>query len=159
MVCSTRIKNRNFPFHFFVKFFGQIFRFYFLGYFRGKVKMSEYTGNFLIKILAWGHECHKIKSCRTSVDRSLFINVISYMFANYLDCRIEPIENCLALVKGEPVLLVGRTCILVRLPKKRLWRGKFQKVTCEVAVRPKHDLIIDKATQTSLRTPQPYSPP
>ena len=123
--------------------------------------MSEIdTGKFLIKILAWGHDCPKIKSCRVRVDRSLSINVISDTFANYLDCRIEPIENRLALVKGEPVQIVGRTFVLVRLPKKRLWRGKFQKVTCEVAVHPKHDLIIDKATQKSLRiNPQPYSPP
>ena len=122
--------------------------------------MSKYTENFLIKILAWGHEFCEIKSCRTRVDRSLSINVISDTFANYLDCRIEPIENRVALVKVEPILLVGRTSILVRLPKKRLWRGKFQKVTCEVAVRPKHDLIIDKATQRSLRIkPKPYSPP
>ena len=121
--------------------------------------MCKFTENFLIKILAFGYECREIKSCRTRVDESLSINVISDKLANYLDCRIKTIENRVALVKSEPVLIVGRTSVLVRLPKKRQWRGKFQTITCEVAVRPKHDLVIDRATQRSLRIkPKPYSP-
>ena len=116
--------------------------------------MCKYTGNFLIKILAFGYECREIKSCRTRVDESLSTNIISDKLANYLDCRIKTIENRVALVKSEPVLIVGRTSVLVRLPKKHQWRGKFQTITCEVAVRPKHDLVIDRATQRSLKVPE-----
>ena len=108
--------------------------------------MSEYTGNFLIKILAWGHECREIKSCRVRLDRSLSINVISKSFANFLDWLIDPIEHCLALVKQEPVRLVGRTCILIRLPKRSQRRGKFQKVDCKIAENPKHHMVLDRTT-------------
>ena len=121
--------------------------------------MCKFPENFLIKILAFGYECREIKSCRTRVDESLSTNVISDKLAYYLDCRIKTIENRVALVKSEPVLIIGRTSVLVRLPKTRYWRGKFQKITCEVAVRPKHDLVIDRATQRSLQIkPKPYSP-
>ena len=112
----------------------------------------------MVKILAFGHEVRQIKSCRTRVDENLSTNVISDKLAYYLDCRIDNIDSRVALVKSEPVLIIGRTSVLVRLPKKRHWRGKFQKITCEVAVRPKHDLVIDRATQRSLQIkPKPYS--
>ena len=118
--------------------------------------MCKYTGNFLIKILAFGYECREIKSYRTRVDESLSTNVISDKLAYYLDCRIKTIDNRVALVKSEPVLIIGHTSVLVRLPKKRHWPGKikFQKINCEVAVRPRHDLVIDRATQRSLKVPE-----
>ena len=118
--------------------------------------MCKYTENFLIKILAFGYECREIKSCRTRVDENLSTNVISDKLAYYLDCRIENIDSRVALVKSEPVLLIGHTSVLVRLPKKRHWPGKikFQKINCEVAVRPRHDLVIDRATQKSLKIPE-----
>lgn len=112
--------------------------------------MCKYTESFLIKILASGYECREIKSCRTRVDENLSTNVISDKLAYYLDCRIENIDSRVALVKSEPVLIIGKTSVLVRLPKKI----KFQKINCEVAVRPRHDLVIDRATQKSLKIPE-----
>ena len=115
--------------------------------------MCKFPETFLVKILAFGYEIREIKSARTRVDENLSTNVISDKLAYYLDCRIDDIDSCVALVKSEPVLLIGRTSVLVRLPRKSHWPGKFkfQKIDCEVAVRPRYDLVIDRATKKSLK--------
>ena len=115
--------------------------------------MCKFPENFLVKILAFGYEIREIKSARTRVDENLSTNVISDKLAYYLDCRIDDIDSRVALVKSEPVLLIGQTSVLVRLPKKSHWPGKFkfQKIDCEVAVRPRYDLVIDRATKKSLK--------
>ena len=115
--------------------------------------MCKFPENFLVKILAFGYEIREIKSARTRVDENLSTNVISDKLAYYLDCRIDDIDSRVALVKSEPVLLIGKTSVLVRLPKKSHWPGKFkfQKIDCEVALRPRYDLVIDRATKKSLK--------
>ena len=107
----------------------------------------------MVKILAFGYEIREIKSARTRVDENLSTNVISDKLAYYLDCRIDDIDSHVALVKSEPVLLTGKTSVLVRLPKKSHWPGKFQfqKIDCVVAVKPRYDLVIDRATKKSLK--------
>ena len=115
--------------------------------------MCKFPENFLVKILAFGYEIREIKSARTRVDENLSTNVISDKLAYYLDCRIDDIDSHVALVKSEPVLLTGKTSVLVRLPKKSHWPGKFQfqKIDCVVAVKPKYDLVIDRATKRALK--------
>ena len=115
--------------------------------------MCKFPENFLVKILAFGYEIREIKSARTRVDENLSTNVISDKLAYYLDCRIDDIDSHVALVKSEPVLLTGKTSVLVRLPKKSHWPGKFkfQKIDCVVAVKPRYDLVIDRATKKSLK--------
>ena len=115
--------------------------------------MCRFPENFLVKILAFGFEIREIKSARTRVDENLSTNVISDKLAYYLDCRIDDIDSHVALVKSEPVLLTGKTSVLVRLPKKSHWPGKFkfQKIDCVVAVKPRYDLVIDRATKKSLK--------
>ena len=109
--------------------------------------------NFLVKILAFGFDIRQIKSARTRVDENLSTNVISDKLACYLECRIDDIDSQVALVKSEPVLLTGKTSVLVRLPKRSHWPGKFkfQKIDCVVAVKPKYDLVIDRATKLALK--------
>ena len=115
--------------------------------------MCKFPETFLVKILAFGYEIREIMSARTRVDENLSTNVISDKLAYYLDCRIDDIDSCVALVKSEPVLLIGRTSVLVRLPRKSHWPGKFkfQKIECVVAVRPQYDLVIDRATKKALK--------
>ena len=109
--------------------------------------------NFLVKILAFGFNIRQIKSARTRVDENLTTNIISDTLANYLECKIDDIDSYLALVVSEPVRITGKTSVLVRLPKKSHWPGKFkfQKIDCVVAVKPKYDLVIDRATKIALK--------
>ena len=109
--------------------------------------------NFLVKILAFGFNIRQIKSARTRVDENLTTNIISDTLANYLECKIDDIDSHLALVVSEPVRITGKTSVLVRLPKKSHWPGKFkfQKIDCVVAVKPKYDLVIDRATKRALK--------
>ena len=109
--------------------------------------------NFLVKILAFGFNIRQIKSARTRVDENLTTNIISDTLANYLECKIDDIDSHLALVVSEPVRITGTTSVLVRLPKKSHWPGKYQfkKIDCVVAVKPKYDLVIDSATKSILK--------
>ena len=126
-------------------------------------KMSDKTqGKFLVNVLAWTDEIREIRSCNVRLDRSLSINVISESFATFLGCRITPIEPRLALVKYEPVRLVGHTSILIRLPKRSQWKGEFTTIECEIAEQPKHHIVLAKSTQKALkiyRQHTPYYPP
>ena len=109
--------------------------------------------NFLVKILAFGFNIRQIKSARTRVDENLNTNIISDTLAQYLECKIDDIDSHLALVVSEPVRITGTTSVLVRLPKKDHWTGKYQfkKIDCVVAVKPKYDLVIDRATKRALK--------
>ena len=109
--------------------------------------------NFLVKILAFGFDIRQIKSARTRVDENLSTNIISDKLAHYLECKIDDIDSHVALVVSEPVRLTGKTSVLVRLPKKSHWPGKFkfQKIDCVVAVKPRYDLVIDRATKVALK--------
>ena len=114
--------------------------------------MNRPSDNFLVKILGFGFNIRQIKSARTRVDENLNENIISDVLAQYLECKVDDIDSHLALVVREPVRITGTTSVLVRLPKKSHWPGKFQfkKIDCVVAVKPKYDLVIDEATKMVL---------
>ena len=103
----------------------------------------------LVDLLAWTDEIKEIKSCNVEIDRDLVINVISQSFASFLGCRISPEEPRLALVKNEPVRLLGQTNILIRLPKTKRRKGGFTKIECAIAENPMHHIVL--ATQKALK--------
>ena len=114
--------------------------------------MNRPSDNFLVKILAFGFNIRQIKSARTRVDENLNENIISDVLAQYLECKVDDIDSHLALVVSEPVKITGTTSVLVRLPRKDHWTGRYQfkKITCMVAVQPKYDLVINEATKMVL---------
>ena len=114
--------------------------------------MNRPSENFLVKILAYGFNIRQIKSARTRVDDNLNTNIISDALAQYLECKIDDVDSHLALVVSEPVRITGTTSVLVRLPKKDHWTGRYQfrKITCMVAIQPKYDLVINEATKMVL---------
>ena len=85
----------------------------------------------LVDVLAWTDEIKEIRSSNIEIDRDLVINVISQSFASFLGCRITPEEPKLALVKNEPVRLLGRTNILIHLPKTKCRKGDSQKLNAQ----------------------------
>ena len=80
-------------------------------------------------------------------------------YASFLGCRITAEEPTLALVKNEPVKLLGKTNILLRLPKTKRKKGTFTKIECTVAEDPKYNIILARSTQVILKLyPQPVKP-
>ena len=82
----------------------------------------------LVNVIPWTDQVEEIRSCNVRIDRNLTINIISKSFAIFLGCRVISEEPTLALVKYEPVKLVGKTHILLRLPKSKRKLGKFTKI-------------------------------
>ena len=95
------------------------FPFYFNFEFWASNMFYKKQKKILVDVLAWTDEIKEIKSCNVEIDRDLVINVISQSFASFLGCRISPEEPRLALVKNEPVRLLGQTNILICKPKTK----------------------------------------
>ena len=83
----------------------------------------------LVNVIPWMDEIEEIRSCNVRIDRNLTINIISKSSATFLGCRVTSEEPTLALVKYEPVKLVGKTHILLRLPKSKRKRANLQKLS------------------------------
>ena len=87
--------------------------------------MCKFAKNFLVTILAFRYAIREIKSARITVDEYLSPISFSDKLDYYLDCRINNIDSRVALVKSDPVLLIGQTSVLVRLPKNSHWPGNL----------------------------------
>ena len=56
----------------------------------------------------------------------------------------------MALVRNKPLALCGKTNILIRLPKSRKRRGKFERIEMTVAIDPKTHIILSRSSQVLL---------
>ena len=79
------------------------------------------------------------------------INIISLAFANFIGCRIQTEKTHMALVRNEPLALCGKTHVLIRLPKSRKRRAKFERIEMTVAINPKTHIILSRSSQVLLR--------
>ena len=114
----------------------------------------------LVNVVTWTDEIEEIRSCNVRIDKELAINVISMNFASFLGARVTSEEPKLALVKNEPVKLLGKINILIRLPKTKRRKGTFTKIECAVADDPKYNIVLTRTTQLILKLyPQPVIPP
>ena len=104
----------------------------------------------LVNVIPWTEQVEEIRSCNVRIERNLAINIISMNFATFLGCRVTSEEPTIALVKNEPVKLLGKTNILLRLPKSKKKRGTFTKIECTVAQDPKYNIILATSTQVIL---------
>ena len=79
----------------------------------------------LVNVIPWTEEVEQIRSVNVRIERNLAINIISLDFANFIGCRIKTEQPTMALVKNEPLSLLGKTNILIRLPKTQ--KGNIYK--------------------------------
>ena len=104
----------------------------------------------LVNVIPWTEQVEEIRSCNVRIERNLAINIISLNFATFLGCRVKSKQPTIAMVKNEPVSLLGKTDILLRLPKSKTKRGTFTKIECTVAQDPKYNIILARSTQVIL---------
>ena len=57
----------------------------------------------------------------------------------------------MALVRNEPLALCGKTHVLIRLPKTRKRRAKFERIEMTVAINPKNHIILSRSSQVLLK--------
>ena len=57
----------------------------------------------------------------------------------------------MALVRNEPLALCGKTHVLIRLPKSRKRRAKFERIKMTVAIDPNTHIILSRSSQVLLR--------
>ena len=57
----------------------------------------------------------------------------------------------MALVRNEPLALCGKTHVLIRLPKTRKRRAKFERIEMTVVINPKNHIILSRSSQVLLR--------
>ena len=81
----------------------------------------------LVNVILWTGEVEEIRSVNVRIERNLAINIISLDFANFIGCRIKTEQPTMALVKNEPLSLLGKTNILIRLPKSQKKKGNIYK--------------------------------
>ena len=106
--------------------------------------------NILVNVIPWTEEVEEIRSVKVRIERNLAINIISLDFAYFIGCRIKIEQPTMALVKNEPLALLGKTNILIRLPKSQKRRGKFEKIEMTVAKDPKNHIILSRSSQVLL---------
>ena len=104
----------------------------------------------LVNVIPWTEEVEQIRSVNVRIERNLAINIISLDFANFIGCRIKTEQTTMALVKNEPLSLLGKTNILIRLPKTQNKSGTFTKIEMTVAKDPKNHIILARSTQVLL---------
>ena len=104
----------------------------------------------MVNVIPWTEQVEEIRSCNVRIERNLAINIISLNFATFLGCRVKTEQPTIALVKNEPVSLLGKTNILLRLPKSKKRRGTFTKIEMTVAKDPKNHIILARSTQVLL---------
>ena len=75
--------------------------------------------NILVNVIPYTDQIQEIRSCNVKIDRNLTINIISMNFATFFNCRVTSEKPTIALVHNEPVKLVGKTNILLRLSKTK----------------------------------------
>ena len=114
----------------------------------------------LVNVVAWTDEIEEIKSCNVRIDKELTTNIISKNFASFLGCRMTSEEPKLAVFKNEPVKLLGKTNILIKLPKTKRRKGTFTIIECALAENPKSNIVLARTTQLILKIyPQPVIHP
>ena len=105
--------------------------------------------NILVNVIPWTEDVEEIRSVRVEIH--LARNIISLAFANFIGCRIQTEKTHMALVRNEPLALCGKTHVLIRLPKSRKRRAKFERIEMTVAINPKTHIILSRSSQVLLR--------
>ena len=106
--------------------------------------------NIIVNIIPWTEDVEEIRSVRVQIEKNLAINIISLSFANFIGCRIQTEKTTMALVQNEPLALCGKTHVLMRVPKSRNRRAKFERIEMTVAIEPKTPIILTRLSQVLL---------
>ena len=106
--------------------------------------------NIMVNIIPWTENVEEIRSVRLQIEKHLAINIISLSFANFIGCRIQTEKTTMALVQNEPLALCGKTHVLMRVPKSRKRRAKFERIEMTVAIDPKTHIILSRLSQVLL---------
>ena len=107
--------------------------------------------NILVNIIPWTQDVEEIRSVRVQIEKNSAMNIISLSFAKFIGCRIQKEKTQMALVGNEPLALCGKTHVLIKVPKSRKRRAKFERIEMTVAINPKTHKILSRSSQVLLR--------
>ena len=103
-----------------------------------------------VDIIPWSENIEEIRSVRVQIEKNLEMNIVSLEFAKFIGCRIQTEKTTMALVKNAPLALCGKTHVLMRVPKSRNRRAKFERIEMTVAIEPKTPIILTRLSQVLL---------
>ena len=104
----------------------------------------------MVDIIPWSENIEEIRSVRVQIEKNLEMNIVSLEFAKFIGCRIQTEKTTMALVQNEPLALCGKTHVLMRVPKSRNRRAKFERIEMTVAIEPKTPIILTRLSQVLL---------